>query len=183
MRRRYKPPTNTSYEFELDLAPLLAVMVKLVPVLLISSAFVQIMNVETDLPQAVQQAINKQDDPKNELASLQLDINNKTGFRLIIEQKGEQKVESIPLTADGQFDLGNLHQLLVRTKTNYPDVFRLELNPDSSVSYKDIVKVMDEARRARDNQIKFPLIDSKTNQQTETNYMFPDVVFVNIMEG
>lgn len=41
MRRGKKLKINHNSEFELDLAPLLAVMVKLVPVLLISSAFVQ----------------------------------------------------------------------------------------------------------------------------------------------
>jgi biopolymer transport protein ExbD len=58
-------------EFDLDLAPLLAVMVKLVPVLLLSSAFVQVMVVETDLPQAVKEAIQKQDD-KKPVANIQI---------------------------------------------------------------------------------------------------------------
>ena len=56
MRRRQQFKTLNPAEFELDLAPLLAVMVKLVPVLLLSSAFVQVMMVETDLPQAVKEA-------------------------------------------------------------------------------------------------------------------------------
>lgn len=50
MGRRFKPKINHNSEFDLDLAPLLAVMVKLVPVLLVSSAFVQMMIIETDLP-------------------------------------------------------------------------------------------------------------------------------------
>ena len=61
MAGRYKPQINHNSEFELDLAPLLAVMVKLVPVLLVSSAFVQLMIVETELPQVVQQALAYQE--------------------------------------------------------------------------------------------------------------------------
>ena len=40
MGKRFKMHIDRNAEFELDLAPLLAVMVKLVPVLLVSSAFV-----------------------------------------------------------------------------------------------------------------------------------------------
>jgi hypothetical protein len=42
---------------------------------------------------------------------------------------------------------------------------------------------MDEARKSKDLQITFPMMDKKTNKETQTNYMFPDVVFSNINEG
>ncbi|GIL18582.1 MAG: hypothetical protein BroJett040_23330 [Oligoflexia bacterium] len=178
---RYKPKIHSNYEFELDLAPLLAVMVKLVPVLLISSAFVQVMMIETDLPQAVKEAIARQDDKK--MASIQLDISQKNGIRIIVEEQGKQQVESVPNKSEGQYDLETLHAQLTKIKIAHPEVFRIELAPEPNVAYKDIVKIMDEARRARDRNITFPVQDSKTGKQIETNYMFPDVAFVNMMEG
>lgn len=181
MGRIKKPQTNLSHEFELDLAPLLAVMVKLVPVLLISSAFVSLMVIETDLPQAVKQAIvENQENPK---ATIQVEISNKSGFKLIIAKGGKQTAETIPTLGEGQFDLPRLHAALVKLKTENPEVFRLELAPEASVPYKDIVKVMDEARKARDSKIKFQLFDKKENKQVTTDYMFPDVYFANMMDG
>ncbi len=182
MRRRgFKLNNHLSQEFELDLAPLLAVMVKLVPVLLVSSAFVQVMMIETDLPQVVKEAIQKEE--KKPSASVQLDINGKSGIRVIVEKAGNQNIEVIGLKADGSFNYGQLQQKLVEIKIQNPEVFRVELNPEGNIPYKEIVKIMDEARKARDKNTHFPVYDSKAGKEVETDYMFPDVVFVNVMEG
>ena len=182
MRKRFKPKMSNSHEFELDLAPLLSVMVKLVPVLLISSAFVQVMVIETELPQAVKEAIHKQEEDKS-LAIVQMDVSRKDGIKVIIAKDGAQKVDLVPLKADGNFDLPALQKELQKVKAENPKVFRLELSPDGNVSYKEIVKIMDEARKSRDREVRFPVWDSKKNQEVETDYMFPDVVFSNMMEG
>jgi len=180
--RRYRPQSTLSHEFELDLAPLLAVMVKLVPVLLVSSAFVQMMMVETDLPQAVKEAVVRNE--KAPTANLQLDISGKDGLRLILALTGQAPtVTLIPNRGDGGFNLSDLHARLVEIKTAHPDLFRLELNPGANIAYRDIVKIMDEARKAKDSKIHFPVTDPKTQTVSETDYMFPNVVFVNMMEG
>jgi hypothetical protein len=51
------------------------------------------------------------------------------------------------------------------------------------VAYKEIVRVMDEARRSRSNDIRFPVKNEQTGQETTTDYMFPEVVFANMMDG
>lgn len=181
-RKGYRHKTHLSHEFELDLAPLLAVMVKLVPVLLVSSAFVSIMMIETDLPQVVKEAIAQQEN-KKETTSIQLDINGKSGIRIIVDKSGNQQIENVPLKSDGSFDFNLLHQKLISVKAANPEVFRLELNPEANISYKEIVKIMDEARKARTKEALFPVFDSKQGKEIETDYMFPDVVFVNMMEG
>jgi biopolymer transport protein ExbD len=183
MRRIKKQKINHEYEFELDLAPLLAVMVKLVPVLLVSSAFVQMMTIETQLPQVVQQAIEKQN--KDEKAThITLEVKAKEGVKIIVKKPGKaDEVEVVPKTADGNYDFARLQERLREVKKKHPEVFKIDLSPDASVSYKDIVHVMDEARRSRDNNTKFPVIDQKTNKETQTDYMFPEVTFANTMEG
>ena len=181
MRRLKRPKRNTSYEFELDLAPLLAVMVKLVPVMLLSSAFVQLMIIETDLPQAVKAAIqnNQNDQPK---ATVQLAISQTQGIKIIVVKDGQQKESLVPMK-DGSFDYASLNKELLKVKTENPTVFKIELAPDSNVNYKEIVKVMDEARKPRDKEVRFPIFDSKENKMVQTDYMFPDVVFANMMDG
>lgn len=181
MRRTRKIKINHNSEFELDLAPLLAVMVKLVPVLLVSSAFVQMMVIESELPQVVAEAIQKQDD-KNNPTLVSLEIDGKQGIHIVVTEKGQEKVELVPLK-NGSFDYETLHKKLVAVKQAHPEVFKIEISPDGAVSYNDVVKVTDEARQSRDLNIKFPVFDSKQGKNVETNYMFPEVVFANTLEG
>jgi len=181
MRRMRKVKINHNSEFELDLAPLLAVMVKLVPVLLVSSAFVQMMVIETELPQVVNEAIQrqeKQDIPTN----IALEVDAKDGINIVVTEKGKDQVENVPLK-NGAFDYEGLHQKLIAVKKAHPEIFKIELNPDGKVPYSEVVKIMDEARQARDVNVKFPVFDAKQGKNVETNYMFPEIVFANMMEG
>lgn len=179
MRRTKKVQIKHNYEFELDLAPLLAVMVKLVPVLLISSAFMQVMIIETELPQVVREAIQQQNEKPS--AQIQLYVNAADGLKITISENGNEKTEAIPIK-DGNLDFSSLHEKLLEIKKSYPSIFKIELFPSENVAYKDIIKIMDEARRSG-NGIRFPVFDKNLNKDVETDYMFPEVVFANTMEG
>ncbi|HRO67295.1 MAG TPA: biopolymer transporter ExbD [Pseudobdellovibrionaceae bacterium] len=181
MRGRRWLNHDTTGEFELDLAPLLAVMVKLVPVLLVSSAFVQLMMVETELPQIVKEAVQQNNDPKNEIAKIRLEMNGQAGIKIVISDKGKEQEADVPLK-DGAFDFQGLHEKLVSIKQANPKVFKIDMIPGAGVEYGDIIKVMDEARRSRDNRITFPVFDSEKNAETQTPFMFPEVVFANSLE-
>lgn len=182
MAGRFKPKINHNSEFELDLAPLLAVMVKLVPVLLVSSAFVQMMIVETELPQVVQQAIEQQDqNPKS--AQLSVEVSKKDGVRFITTENNQQKVEVVALSSNQEFDLPAIHAKFQEIKKIHPEIFKIEMNPDADIAYKEIIRIMDEARRARSNDVRFPVKDAKTGVESTTDYMFPEVVFANMMDG
>lgn len=180
MRKMKKIAPKNPYEFELDLAPLLAVMVKLVPVLLLSSAFIQVMTVETDLPQAVKEAIQQQE--QKPTANIQIKASVAQGIQVIVAKGGSQKVETIPMK-DGKFDFPGLHATLQKIKLANPEIFKIELAPDANVSYKDVVKMTDEARRSRNKNVTFPIFNAKENKTVMTDYMFPDVVFTNVFDG
>lgn len=182
MRRMKKVRINHEYEFELDLAPLLAVMVKLVPVLLISSAFVQLMTVETQLPQVVQEAIQVQEKDKK-ATQITIEVRSKEGVKIVVTKDGKQSTELVPLTSAGKFDMAAVQKKLQSVKLANPEVFKVDLTPDENVSYDDIIHVMDEARRSRDSSVRFPVLDKKTNKEIQTDYMFPEVNFANMMEG
>lgn len=181
MRRRLKLNINHNSEFELDLAPLLAVMVKLVPVLLMSSAFVQMMIIETELPQVVQEAI-KQQDNNVKAAHITLEVNKVEGVRIIVENNGQEKVEVVA-NKDKKFDYAALHAKLIELKKANPAIFKIDLSPDADVAYKDLVAIMDEARKVKSNDIKFKFTDTKTGVESQTDYMFPEIVFSNVMDG
>jgi hypothetical protein len=76
-----------------------------------------------------------------------------------------------------------LHEKFVQVKQSYPKVFKIDFRPNPNVQYGDLVRMMDEARRARDSSVTFPVTDQKTGQETKTPYMFPEIVFANMMEG
>ncbi|MBY0554103.1 biopolymer transporter ExbD [bacterium] len=181
MAGRYKPNINHNSEFELDLAPLLAVMVKLVPVLLVSSAFVQMMIIETELPQVVQQALAKQDiNPK---VTISMEIDKKQGVNIIVNEAGNEKIKQISMLPKNEFDFEKIHLAIQEIKKLHPEIFKIEFNPSADVSYKDIVKIMDEVRKTKSNDIRFPVKDEKTGQLSNTDYMFPEVIFANTLEG
>jgi biopolymer transport protein ExbD len=181
MRRLRKIKIDHNSEFELDLAPLLAVMVKLVPVLLVSSAFVQMMVIETELPQVVSEAIQKQEQTEKPTL-ISLEMVSDQGMRLVVTKNGVEKEEMVPLK-EGHFDYPTLHLKLIALKQANPEVFKIEINPDAKVPYNDVVKALDEARQAHDKNIRFPVYDPKQGKNVETQYMFPEVVFTNMMEG
>ncbi len=181
MRKLRQIKTINPYEFDLDLAPLLAVMVKLVPVLLVSSAFVQVVTVETDLPQAVKEAIQQQE-KKETPTTIQIKASNKEGLIITVSKNGAEKIQVIP-KKDGAFDFNQLHLTLQKVKSENPEIFKVELTPDETIAYKDIVRITDEARRSRDKKVTFPVQDSKENKTVMTDFMFPDVVFTNIFDG
>lgn len=178
--RRFKPRVDHSTEFEIDLAPLLAVMVKLVPVLLISSAFVQMSIIETELPQVVQEAIQKQE-KESPTTNISLGISATQGFTIVIADKGQTKSLVVPLK-DSALDYQGLHLKLVEVKKEYPQIFKIEFNPEGDVPYEQIVKVMDESRQAKEN-IAFPVFDSKLGKETQTKFMFPEVIFANMLDS
>lgn len=175
MNRRYVLKTKQSSDFELDLAPLLAVMVKLVPVLLLSSAFVQLMIIEADVPQIVQEAINSQEKTDSQTV-VSVEMHNIHGFKFKVRKDRAEQVESI---ASGDWEQARL--LLEKIKSQNPDVFRIELQPSDQVDYQQIIKMMDVSRRSKTKT--FPIKDPKSQKLIQTDYMFPEVLMANAMTG
>jgi biopolymer transport protein ExbD len=141
------------------------------------------MMVETDLPQVVKEAIaqNKKDEAPTQ--SVSLEILNSGIVKIKIDNQGKSKIDEVPAKALGEVDFKTLHLHLRAVKSDVPQVFRLEVRPDTKVNYDSIVKVMDEARKSRDPQVKFPVMDKEKGTTVQTDYMFPDVVFGNVLEG
>lgn len=182
MRAKKSFKVEQKSEFDLDLAPLLAVMVKLVPVLLVSTAFVQMSIIETELPQIVKEAIERQEQNPQLTPQVTLNVSEK-GFNLEVKENGESKVSEIPLTSNKDYDWASLKNSLVSFKQKHPDIFKLEINPSESLKYEQIVKVMDEVRKSPDPSMKWKFIDPNTKREVATEYFFPEITFGNTSEG
>lgn len=181
-RRIFIEKEQTESSFELDLAPMLALMVTLIPIMLLATSFLKVTVIETPLPQAVKNAIEEDSKKKKREVVLTLDINDGKQFSLNINNSGREQRISIP-QVNGEFDFSGLHQKLVEVKQKHPAIFRLNLRPAEAVPYSEIVKVMDEARTIKDRSKKVRIMDKKSQKEILTDVMFPNVVFSNVVEG
>ncbi|MCB0369305.1 MAG: biopolymer transporter ExbD [Bdellovibrionales bacterium] len=165
-------------EFELDLTPLLAIIMKLVPVLIITSSFLQLTQIDTDLPQVVKEAIKNQDKEIEKPIHIMVALDAKNNINIAVNNAGNVQGISIP-AKNSVIDFNLLNDKFVEIKKMYPHIFKIEFAPSESIAYSEIVKVMDEARKAREN-IEFSFKDTKTGNDVKTDYMFPEVVFANV---
>lgn len=177
--RKFRPKEVDS-TFELNLAPMLDIIVSIVPMLLLSVVFVRIAVVETPVPQPVQKAM-AQSENKNDV-QIQLSVSKDHGFKIQVMQKGHTKDINVALK-NNDYDLDGLHKEMVALKQQYPDVFRMELHPSEEVPLDKIVAVMDKVRsRAKDDPVLY-FTDTETGKKVETDLIFPDVVFGNVAGG
>ncbi len=169
--------------FELDLSPMLALMVCLIPIMLLSTVFVKVTVIDTPLPQVVQKAIENDRKKKQRSVEITVAMHKNKELQLLVTVDGKTSVKkSIKATANA-WNYSDLNAELVKVKQQYPKVFQLNLNPTKEVSYDEIVKIMDEVRTVKDENIKLYVTDEDTKEKVETNIMFPDVIFANVLEG
>lgn len=178
--RRFQMRTDDS-TFDLNLAPMLDIIVSIIPMLLLSMVFVQVAVIDTPVPQAVEKAIQAANDKPIEV-SITLAVLKDSGLRITITDKGQTRDITVA-GKEGNFDLDRLQKEIHTVKSQYPQIFRLELHPDESVALDKIVAVMDRVRvKAKDDaQLVFTDVDS--GKKVETDLMFPDVVFGNVAGG
>lgn len=170
--KRFTYRREAHHEFELDLAPLLSVLVKLVPVLLISSAFVQVMTIESDLPGTLAKAVEQSHQQKVQIKMLAGGDKNVT---LVMTIDGKNEEVRIP-AKDGVIDYAAVHAGLVEVKKKYPESFHLVLRASGSVTYQETVSLMDEARKSKSETVEFTYRDKDQTEPQKTQWMFPEVM-------
>lgn len=165
--------------FEINLAPMLDVIVNLIPMLLLSVVFVRLVIIETPVPQPIQAAMEQ--DKKDPKVSIQLHI-NKSQVEIKLDDKGKKASFSFAKNADS-FDLAAIHAKFLEIKKTYPDSFTLEVFPSEDLAYKDIMLIMDEARSIKNGEKELEFFDKVSGKNLPTKLMFPNQSFGNIVEG
>lgn len=163
--------------FDLNLAPILDIIVSIVPLLLLSIAFVQVKMIDSSVPQVVAEAVQRAND-KSE-TSVALKVSKKSGFILEVTKDGKTTPTNVP-NKNNAWDLDGLHAAAFAVKEKNPEVFRMDLNPESDVSLNELVGVMDKLRRNPDEK-KVSFKDPANGQSIETELMFPSVLFANVI--
>lgn len=160
---------------------MLDIIVSIVPMLLLSVAFVHVTVIDTPVPQAVEKAIAAANEKNKDVVSVTLAVSKKSGFRFTVNDKGQTREIVVGMKGE-KFDLDGLHRETLAIKKTYPDVFRLELNPEEAVPLEEIVNVLDRVRMTTANEPKVRFKD-EAGKPIETNLLFPDVVFGNVAGG
>jgi biopolymer transport protein ExbD len=164
--------------FDLNLAPVLDIIVSIVPMLLLSVAFVQIKMIEAPTPQVVLEQKSQQP-PKPE-TTITLRVSKKSGFEFAISDvSGKITTSNITLIAGG-FDFQGLLNSAIKLKGFYPDVSKIQLAPEADVAFDDIVKVMDQIRQKPRVAQKLSISEAASAKPVENEYLFPDVTFSSI---
>jgi biopolymer transport protein ExbD len=162
--------------FDLNLAPILDIIVSIVPLLLLSVAFVQVKMIDTSVPQVAAEAAQRANDKSETTVTLKV---AKKGFVFEVTKDGK----SVPVNVANKgkdWDLDALNAAAFTVKALHPEVFRVDMAPEQDVSLDDLVKVMDNLRKAPEGK-KTSFTDPTSGQKVETELMFPNVLFANVI--
>ncbi|HMN67034.1 MAG TPA: biopolymer transporter ExbD, partial [Bdellovibrionales bacterium] len=151
--------------------------VSIVPLLLLSIAFVQVKMIDTSVPQVVAEASERANDKSQ--ATVALKVSKEKGFMFEVTKDGQTTPTTIG-NKNGQWDLEALHAAAFTVKEKHPEVLRLDLNPDADVNLNELVSVMDKLRRNPEGK-KVTFKDPESGQSIETELMFPSVLFANVI--
>jgi biopolymer transport protein ExbD len=155
---------------DLDLAPIMNLMVTLIPMLLISAAFLELVIVETSLPVYGQ---TEQVKPQEKLEKPKL------GLTLLIKEDGfslggqggmlniGDGRSTIPKLTDNTYDYITLTNVLYKIKEQYPDEWSIIIVPEFSSTFEVIVGAMDASREAT-------IFDD--NNVASKKVLFPNVI-------
>lgn len=167
---------------DLDLAPMLALMVTLIPIMLLSTVFVKVNVIETPLPQLVDKIVN--DKSQKNVAELSLKMRSDKSFVFNVVSVASHQNKTFRISAnEGSWDYQKLYEVAKSVKEDYPQVFILSLEPERGVSYKDMVKTMDEVRKLKNNERQFKVIEKESHKKISTQLMFPKIQLGNVLEG
>jgi biopolymer transport protein ExbD len=174
---RHMKSRSSDATFDLNLAPILDIIVSIVPLLLLSIAFVQVKMIDTSVPQVVAEAIQHANEKAQTTVALKVSKNK--GFTLEVTKDGKTTPTAIP-NKNGQWDMDGLHAAAFAVKEKNPEIFRLDMNPENDVNLNELVVVMDKLRRSPDTK-KVVFKDPESGQAIETELMFPSVLFANVI--
>lgn len=171
------PQRSTDATFDLNLAPILDIIVSIVPLLLLSIAFVQVKMIDSSVPQVVAEAAKRADEKSP--TTVVLKVSKLKGFIFEVTKDGHAVPTSVP-NQGGTWDLTALNAAAFGIKEKNPEVFRVDLSPDPDLNLNELVTVMDNLRRTPDAK-KVAFVDPQSGQQVVTELMFPNVLFANVI--
>ncbi len=181
-RRRQLTSNDSEATFELDLAPMLALMVTLIPIMLLATSFVKVRVIGTVLPQAVQEAIQQDKEKISKTITIDLKM-NKDDFLIVVKEDEKEILQKKVPPTDGKWNFEALHSALYEVKKQFPNKYTVNLYPAEAVPYSEVVQAIDAAREAKKSENAFTVYDKEKKENIKTRVMFPEVSFSGLIGG
>jgi biopolymer transport protein ExbD len=175
--QRFVKTRSSDATFELNLAPILDIIVAIVPLLLLSIAFVQVKMIDSQVPQVVAEAADRANEKSQTTVALK--ISKEKGFVFEVTKDGKATPVNVP-NKNGSWDLDAVNVAGFAIKEQNPEVFRIDLQPDKDVNLNQLVTVMDKLRRTPDSK-RVSFVDPQNGLKVETELMFPNILFANVI--
>ena len=152
---------------DLDLAPMLSLMIAIIPVILASAVLFKIRIFDSSVFPASDKVM--QSDGAQEIPITFLEITD--GNKIKVEVKKNDK-----LIFETSTNLAKLQDILKNLKLKYPDMKSLKIESNGDVSYKEIIKVFDIA--------KAPILNANDDsEESLKETLFDDVTLEDIFKG
>lgn len=168
-RKRKKP------EGKLNLIPIMDSIFIFIFFLLMSASFLKIYEIGSDVPIISDSEPETKD--KNPLAlTLKIDTQEMTLARGI----PSQTIRSFTRQADGQFNLEELHAVLVDLKKQHLNENSIIFEPVGDLTYDDIVRIMDAVRKLNKTDEAI-YRTNKDGVDEKLKELFSKIIFANMM--
>lgn len=154
----YRPSYRRSHsaeEVEINMTPVMNLMVVLIPLLLSSAQYIKIGVIDLNLPPAVGTSVSQLGAPKEAEKNLDLAVTiTKQGFfissSMAILKSADGEGPTIPLGANGQYDLQQLSRRLYEIKRkalgDFADTEKIVIQAEPNIDYQLLVDTLDSAR-------------------------------------
>lgn len=177
-----KPSTrrkSASPPISLNLVPMLDALVSLIVFMLYTMTFLAIVGIESPAPVASTSNIEEQLKEK----PLQLTLTIRTQEVEIWSPFDRIAPVKIANTPEGVPDMIAIHKALINVKQKFPLETKIVLVPYPEFSYDVLVALVDSVRFLDPTDPVFYLENKETKIQEETDRLFPEIIFGNLIGG
>lgn len=174
----YKQPTRRKAKREdgrLNLIPILDSVFIFLFFLLMSTQFLKIFEIGSDIP-----ILSAAEPPKTKKKPLALTVTvEKSGFNVYTGVPSVLR-KRIPKDSNGDYNLESLHTYLVNLKKTNRNEKSVILEPNVNLKYQEIINIMDSVRMLKntDDQI---FRKDKDGIEVQVKELFNKIVFGNLM--
>lgn len=168
-RKRKKP------DEKLNLVPIMDAIFIFIFFLLMSASFLKIYEIGSDVP-----IISDSEPPKDKKEPLALTLKLDTDTLTLSRGVPSQQVKKFQRQSDGQFNLNELHTVLVDLKKQHVQENSIIFEPVGDLTYEDIVKIMD-AVRTLEKTDEATYKANKEGIDEKIKDLFNQIIFGNLM--
>jgi len=155
-----------------SLVPVMDAMFTLIFFLLMSSSFLKINEISSNIP-----FVSNDDKIQDQNLGLTIQVN--TDNIQILTGTPSRPYKTISRVANGGYDLEQLRAELISLKKIHPKEMTALLEPVADITYEELVNIMDNIRETKNTDDTIYTKDEK-GLDIQTNQLFSNIVFTNI---